>query len=881
MDTADSERLLKYFKGIFEVAAEGIFVVDSSGHIQKCNPAFEKLLGFHKRELQGKLFTDIAHHTAKIQKATSPLTLHFFLHSSEFPLEMELINKKGMAVPVRLRSVLIKSNRGEVVEAIGIVEGVRKDTSEIRLERKREESQETLPNKERQTLLDITQRLYLAKGFEEVLDVAIEGIKPLFSTFGNIALLSDDKHYTTIMRIYMDNKILSAIERLVRSKFIGFNILLEEGNVYTRYYKEKIPAVAHVQVEGTNNVITTDMKTLIEDFFEKKSTKRKLAPAISTLTGYHSSILVPFISEKGETFGNIAIADKRMLNHNDFSLLKIYAGIIAGALERKKAEAELRMMYKQLQARAQELKAVNQQLIASNQQLRASENALRESEERYHNLLEFANAGIIASENDKIIQVNRKAEEIYGYSKDELLGHSPSILTPEKYRKSHREILQRIVTSGTPEKMIFEEEGLKKDGSLLPVEISFTLTLKEKNLIIAVIRDITERKEMEHRLLQSEKLRSLGELAGGVAHDFNNVLAAILGRVQLVRMQMGPAPEVKERRKTTSDLKKSLEIIEKAALDGAETIRRIQEFSRRRDDDKYFTEVDPNKVIDDALEFTKVRWKDEVQTTGTTICIRKEFSPLPTIAGSAPELREVITNLINNAIDAMPHGGTINIRTLMDNGQVVIKLRDTGIGIPSAIADRIFDPFFTTKGPQSTGLGLSVSYGIINRHGGTVKLESVEGKGSTFTIQLPLVEQKIKDENVTPRYLKIKRARILVIEDEDDVRELLEDILMSAGHEVVTASHGTQGITLFRECRFDMVFTDLGMPGISGWQVADEIKKIHGETPVALITGWEVQFDHHPWNGSGVDFIVSKPFQVDQVLQLVQKGLKLKGKALH
>ncbi|MBW2184815.1 MAG: HAMP domain-containing histidine kinase, partial [Deltaproteobacteria bacterium] len=192
-----------------------------------------------------------------------------------------------------------------------------------------------------------------------------------------------------------------------------------------------------------------------------------------------------------------------------------------------------------------------------------------------------------------------------------------------------------------------------------------------------------------------------------------------------------------EKRKSMLELKKSLEIIEKASLDGAETVRRIQEFSRRRADDKDFTQVDINELIDNALEFTRVRWKNDAESKGIRIRIKKELSPLNFTLGSSSELREVFTNLINNAIDAIPQGGEIRINSLMKDNNIVVKIGDTGDGIPNDIKDRVFDPFFTTKGVQSTGLGLSVSYGIVNRHHGTIAVDSVEGEGTTFTIKFP------------------------------------------------------------------------------------------------------------------------------------------------
>jgi CheY-like chemotaxis protein len=210
----------------------------------------------------------------------------------------------------------------------------------------------------------------------------------------------------------------------------------------------------------------------------------------------------------------------------------------------------------------------------------------------------------------------------------------------------------------------------------------------------------------------------------------------------------------------------------------------------------------------------------------------------------------------------------------------VITIHDTGIGIPQGTQDRIFDPFYTTKGVQSTGLGMSVSYGIINRHRGTIKVDSSEGAGTTFTIILPLHEQVPQEgENAAPQQEQQKKARILVIEDESEVRNLLTDILLSGGeHEVESASDGSHGIELFKRNHFDIVFTDLGMPGMSGWEVAEAIKRINKKVPVAIITGWNVELPASEMKERGVDLIAYKPFEVNQVLALVQDGMKIKEK---
>ena len=381
---------------------------------------------------------------------------------------------------------------------------------------------------------------------------------------------------------------------------------------------------------------------------------------------------------------------------------------------------------------------------------------------------------------------------------------------------------------------------------------------------------------MEQQLLQSEKLKSLGELAGGVAHDFNNVLAAILGRVQLLKIQFKPPAGKQEKRKSMLDLMKSLEIIERASSDGAETVRRIQEFSRKRTDDRNFTQLDMNQLLDDAVEFTSVRWKNEAESKGININIQKEYSSLPSTLGSAAELREVFTNLINNALDAMPEGGCIRIRSYKENSHILVKIEDTGAGIPDDLRNRIFDPFFTTKGVQSTGLGMSISYGIIHRHKGTIVVNSSEGKGTTFTIKLPILEKSFeKKENVLTMPKKQRKAKILVVDDEEDVRQLLSDILASESHEVNVASNGSQGIEMFKKQAFDMVFSDLGMPGMSGWEVAEKIKTINKQVPVVLVTGWNIELKDQEMKDKNIDMVIHKPFELEQVLKSVHEVMVL------
>jgi CheY-like chemotaxis protein len=239
-----------------------------------------------------------------------------------------------------------------------------------------------------------------------------------------------------------------------------------------------------------------------------------------------------------------------------------------------------------------------------------------------------------------------------------------------------------------------------------------------------------------------------------------------------------------------------------------------------------------------------------------------------------------LTNIIFNAVDAMPRGGKLTISTQPQTDEwVEVMIADTGIGMTEEVKKRIFDPFFTTKGVTNSGLGLSVSYGIVKRHGGEILVESKPGMGTTFIFHLPVGYVQEEAREKVPEPVKEGRsARILVIDDEDAVRDILSQMLRAEGHQVVLASDGEEGIRRFQKEKFDIVFTDLGMPKISGWEVSKRVKGINPKVPIAMITGWGMEVNREKMSESGIDLIVSKPFDFDQVIHLVSEAMELKEK---
>ncbi len=389
--------------------------------------------------------------------------------------------------------------------------------------------------------------------------------------------------------------------------------------------------------------------------------------------------------------------------------------------------------------------------------------------------------------------------------------------------------------------------------------------LSQKNVLLK--REIEAREQLESELIKIERLRALGEMSGGVAHDFNNILGAILGRAQLLL----------EKIKSPS-IKKGIQIIEKAALDGAETVRRIQEFTRVRADSSSFRATDINQVIRDAVEFTRTCWKNEAEAMGRPIALTSDFREIPPAFGDPSGLREVFTNLIINAVDAMPEGGTIHITTELHSNHIVITFSDTGKGMNRETRQRIFEPFFTTKGTRGSGLGLSICYGIITRHRGEITIESREGRGSIFTITLPFVRAAEEEKESSQAADAVTAAEALVIDDEKVMCNLLSDILKNSGCSVDTAESGNDGLRLFSEKTYDIVFSDLGMKNMSGWEIARRIKDKSPATPFVLVTGWGKQLSDEDIHKNGVDFVISKPFKIQAIRDIVNRAMAEKRK---
>jgi len=454
---------------------------------------------------------------------------------------------------------------------------------------------------------------------------------------------------------------------------------------------------------------------------------------------------------------------------------------------------------------------------------------------------------------------------------------------------------------------MYSPESLELLG---PIAEQLTLVLRNDRLYEAQCRATSELtakveeleqtqsrlEQAQSRLIDGERLQAMGQMAVGVAHDFNNSLMGILGQTQLIRLSLetGAVAAALRGVEHYAALLECLSRQEQVALDAAETIRKIRAATRPRGAEA-FGPVALSQIVEQVVAITQPRWKDQTETTGAQVLVQTVLADTPPVLGHAAELREALTNLLFNALDAMPQGGTITITTRHVSGLeikgvsaielgtripepgtrsvsewVELTVTDTGVGMPQAVQSRIFEPFFSTKGARGTGLGLSMVYGIISRHHGEIAVQSEEGEGTTITLLLPVAEVAAAESapRAAPPVLSSPR-RLLVIDDDPLLAETLSNLLRILGHETAIAASGEEGLMRLAAERFDLVMTDLGMPEMSGWEVAKAVKARWPKLPVILVTGWGDALEGERPGSGGVDTVLAKPYTVAQLQDVI------------
>jgi signal transduction histidine kinase/ActR/RegA family two-component response regulator len=374
----------------------------------------------------------------------------------------------------------------------------------------------------------------------------------------------------------------------------------------------------------------------------------------------------------------------------------------------------------------------------------------------------------------------------------------------------------------------------------------------------------------QRHIIEQERLNAVGKMASGLAHDFNNALVPISGYAEML---LEHQDILKDQAKAT----KYLKLIMTGVEDAASVVSRLREFYRKREEGETYRPLSLNQMVEQAVALTRPRWRDEALGSGRTILVEADMRPVPRILGSESELRELLTNLIFNAVDAMPEGGTIRIRTGLREAasgdaapQVFLEVSDTGTGMTDEVRRRCLEPFFSTKGERGTGLGLPMVFGIVKRHRGTMDIESTVGKGTTFIVLLPADASRTREAPVRAA-APIGPLRVLVVDDEPIARDVLTEYLTGDGHQVETAANGREGFDKFKAGDFSVVITDRAMPEMGGDQLAAMVKEQAPSTPVVLLTGFGDLMNAAGEKPDGVDLVVKKPIRLSTLREVLAK----------
>ncbi len=492
----------------------------------------------------------------------------------------------------------------------------------------------------------------------------------------------------------------------------------------------------------------------------------------------------------------------------------------------------------------------------------------------------------IIDSNHKIVHANRAMAEKLGVTTEEAVGMlcyecvhglstAPAFCPHARLMadgKAHTEEVEEARLGGTH--LITCSPLYDRNGKLLgSVHVARDITaLKratehERDSNRKLVETLNELRETQNQLVQRENLRVMGQMAAGIAHDFNNALSPIIGFTELLTKHP-------EKLADHDAVRQRLQVIHSCATDAARVVRRIREFGRQDAATETFAPVDLPKLVRQTIELTQPRWQDQAQSAGVNIEIKTEFFPVTPVPGDEFAIREMLTNLVFNAVDALSHDGSITIGTAMDGQFVRLWVKDTGVGMTDEVRQCCMQPFYTTKGEVGSGLGLAMVHSIVRRHRGTVDIESELGTGTNIIVRFPLEQQTGKAPTSQLRTAALKQPRrVLIVDDKPMLRTVVESWLTLDGHTVETAADGVEALARLQVNKFDLVITDKAMPKMNGELLAAEIHKKYPGLPVVMLTGFGDIIKASGNTPAHVAEVLSKPVTQEALRAALKKVL--------
>jgi len=513
--------------------------------------------------------------------------------------------------------------------------------------------------------------------------------------------------------------------------------------------------------------------------------------------------------------------------------------------------------------------STNVELVREIHERKLAEETIRRSEEKYRLLVENAPVGIMSVDREgRIIEFNPRVLEILQFPSSEAAKSVNVLTSPILSESGVSDVFQRCMDEIAVKSAEIPYQGQLGENSYLRMIVT---PIRDADHRVygcqAVVEDFTDRKRAEAILLQSQRSKAVTELAGVVAHSFNNLLQIVIGGAQLAltNLELG----------NLADIETAVKNILQSSREGAETVRRLHYLSRAPTDETAARDeiFNLSVAVNHAIEMSTPWWRTQPEQQGIRVVMNRNLGPDCFVRGSDDELFVVALSLIRHAAAALPEGGRINVVTLKENEEVILEVRDNGVEIPKEDLAKVFSPYWTTNGIQATGTELDWSYRTVKRHQGEITVESEEGEGTTFTVTLPYAHAPAMAAGPPSPDALGPDLRILVVDDTEAVLRMLRDGLEQAGQKVFAALSGRKALDVFRTSRIDVVICDLAMPEMNGWDVAKAVRDLCAEkdlpkTPFILLTGWGGQRGQETkMKDLGVDLFVEKPIDISRLLQ--------------
>jgi two-component system, cell cycle sensor histidine kinase and response regulator CckA len=861
------------YRKIFENLQDIFYQVDISGKIIDVSPSVFRYSGYTREELVGKSVVDLYAHPIDRERFLQAVSITGEVSDYEISLK----DKWGKVVETSINARLLKDASGKPVG----VEGTFRDISA----RKRTEGA-LRANEELYRLLFYQSPVGI---FHFDNDLRVTDFNEQF-----VGLLKSTRALLKGLDLnaIKDRRVLPAIREA-----IGGRESVYEGPYEATTSSAQVWVMMKTAPLFDENGRVRGGIGIVEDFTKRREAAREIFMLAQALRSIRDCVSITDLEDKvlfvNEAFSKIYGYSPEEIVGKSISLVRsasnprsvveqILPATLKGGwegeiLNRRKDNTEFPVYLSTSVVRDGDGKTIA--LIGAATDIterRRADSNLRESEEKFRSLVDTARDVIFtATPRGVITSLNQAFETSTGWSRAEWLG------------KTYYDLFHNEDVEGSRQYFIRALEGVKvpvreirihrKGGGYVVGE--FTITpQKERGKIVGLIgvaRDVTERKRLEDQYRHAQKMESLGTLAGGIAHDFNNILAIILGHASLIpRNQGNPAKQTA-----------NIDAVIQASHRGAALVRQLLTFASKSD--ILFESVQLNEVITETTRLLG-------ETFPKTIVVRLQLEEnLPTIVADPNQLHQLLLNLCINARDAMPRGGTLSIRATFVGGEmlsshfpnvgaktyVVLQVSDTGHGMDLATKRRIFEPFFTTKEKgKGTGLGLATVYGIVESHGGFVDVDSELGVGSTFHVYFPtqvIIEEATASQGMSTDDVPGGTETILIVEDEEMLREMLKTVLSSKGYQVLTASDGIEAVEIYALHRqnINLVVADIGLPRLAGSEVFLRLKQSNPGIRVVLASGFLEPALKTEMIKAGAKEVIQKPYQPNEFLKSVRKAL--------